>query len=485
MEKKLIKKPVKKQKKKVLQKQKQKQTVKVVVNVGSKDGKPSVVRNTNPELVMYSPPPNIFTKGNISGQASQVPAGFRDQESNAPIYNMPSSARPTQMPFMNEPVRQPNFFPEDTSTVEFLPDYPVREPFQPYLVQEPVERQRQNFQEPVGIEIPNTEEEIVNDITDDPYQINAGIIDDFDERLGQTDYIQTQAPTYDMTIYNPIQDNNIDDEIELMRERFGMRREDLMGQAYKNVENIERNNMMNEDFYSEAFSILENYNKKNEQIERNNMMNEDVLSKPYSILENNKRKFLKLANEAVSKVESKQMKNYDFNTINSFLQPSDDNTIQSFLPQTPSDNINDFLTFGLNTPPRISEITLANRILQTPDKSTDDIINLMRNTTQNILKRRSNNPLGRPRRIPLEQQVEKVYTIPIISKDGKIPLSGKKLSHLQFIADHFNVDKKKLGSNRLKTREELMASIKEKVYEEKINKPLPRMSPSQRKLLGF
>ena len=411
------KKPVKKPKKKVLQKQKQKQkqTVKVVVNVGGKDGyKPSVVRNPNPELVMYAPPPNIFTKGNIPAQASQVPSGFRDQEPNAPVYNMPYTTRPSSMPFMTEPVRQPNFFPEETSTVEFLPDFPVREPFQPYQVEEPIERQREYFQEQIGMEIPNTEEEIVNDFLDDPYQINAGIIDDFNERTGETDYIQTQAPTYDMTIYNPIQDNNIDDEIELMRrERFGMRREDLMGQVYKNVENIERNNMMSEDFYSEAFNILENYNKKNEQKERNSMMNEDVLNKKIEEM---------IANEAVGKVESKQ---------------------------------------------------------------TDDIITLMRNTTKNILNsRKSNNPLGRPRRIPLEQQVEKVYTIPIISKGGKIPLSDKKLSHLQFIADHFNVDKKKLGSDRLKTREELIATIRERVYEEN-NKPLPRMSLSQRNLLGF
>jgi len=411
------KKPVKKPKKKVLQKQKQKQkqTVKVVVNVGGKDGyKPSVVRNPNPELVMYAPPPNIFTKGNIPAQASQVPSGFRDQEPNAPVYNMPYTTRPSSMPFMTEPVRQPNFFPEETSTVEFLPDFPVREPFQPYQVEEPIERQREYFQEQIGMEIPNTEEEIVNDFLDDPYQINAGIIDDFNERTGETDYIQTQAPTYDMTIYNPIQDNNIDDEIELMRrERFGMRREDLMGQVYKNVENIERNNMMSEDFYSEAFNILENYNKKNEQKERNSMMNEDVLNKKIEEM---------IANEAVGKVESKQ---------------------------------------------------------------TDDIITLMRNTTKNILNsRKSNNPLGRPRRIPLEQQVEKVYTIPIISKGGKIPLSDKKLSHLQFIADHFNVDKKKLGSDRLKTREELIATIRERVYEEN-NKPFPRMSLSQRNLLGF
>ena len=463
------KKPVKKPKKKVLQKQKQKQkqTVKVVVNVGGKDGnKPSVVRNPNPELVMYAPPPNIFTKGNIQAQASQVPSGFRDQEPNAPVYNMPFTTRPSSMPFMNEPVRQPNFFPEETSTVEFLPDFPVREPFQPYQVEEPIERQREYFQEQIGMEIPNTEEEIVNDITDDPYQINAGIIDDFNERTGETDYIQTQAPTYDMTIYNPIQDNNIDDEIELMRrERFGMRREDLMGQVYKNVENIERKNMMSEDFYSEAFNILENYNKKNEQKERNDMMNEDVLNKKIEQM---------IANEAVGKVESKQMKDYDFNTITSFLpQTPDDNIILSFLPQTPSDNINDFL---LNTS-AISEIT--------PNKSTDDIITLMRNTTQNILNsRKSNNPLGRPRRIPLEQQVEKTYTIPKISKGGKIPLSNKSLSHLQFIADHFNVDKKRLGSDRLKTREELIATIRERVYEEN-NKPFPRMSLSQRNLLGF
>jgi hypothetical protein len=189
--------PVKKPVKKTTQKQKQKQTVKVVVNVG-KDGKEEKkqpqVRNSNPQLVMYAPPPNIFTRENIPPQ-KETPAGFRQSERNEPVYTMPSIPRPTRMPFMNEPVRQPNFAPEETSTVEILPDYRVEEP----------------DDISVGMEIPDTEEEIVNDLTFDPYQENSGIIDEFNEKTGKTDYIQTQTPSYDMTIYNPTPNNYIED----------------------------------------------------------------------------------------------------------------------------------------------------------------------------------------------------------------------------------------------------------------------------------
>jgi len=189
--------PVKKPVKKTTQKQKQKQIVKVVVNVG-KDGKEEKkqpqVRNPNPQQVMYAPPLNIFTRENIPAQ-KETPAGFRQSERNEPVYTMPSIPRPTRMPFMNEPVRQPNFAPEETSTVEILPDYRVEEP----------------DDISVGMEIPDTEEEIVNDLTIDPYQENSGIIDEFNEKTGETDYIQTQTPSYDMTIYNPTPNNYIED----------------------------------------------------------------------------------------------------------------------------------------------------------------------------------------------------------------------------------------------------------------------------------
>lgn len=189
MEKKPVKKPVKKPKKTTQkQKQKQKQSVRVVVNIG-KDGKPTPIRNPNAELVMYAPP-TIFTKSNIQDT-------FRQSESNQPFYTMPTATRPSGMPFMNEPVRQPVFFPEETASVEFLPDVPVYN-FQP-TAEQPI------------VQVPNTESEIVNQLTDDPYQINAGVIDEFNERTGETDYIQTQAPTYDMTIFNPTQESFIED----------------------------------------------------------------------------------------------------------------------------------------------------------------------------------------------------------------------------------------------------------------------------------
>ena len=76
---------------------------------------------------MYSPPVNVFTRENITTQ-KETPMGFRQSESNQPNNSMPSRTERSGMPFMNEPVRQPNFFPEETSTVEFLPDYRVEEP---------------------------------------------------------------------------------------------------------------------------------------------------------------------------------------------------------------------------------------------------------------------------------------------------------------------------------------------------------------------
>jgi hypothetical protein len=180
-----VKKPVKKTVKRTSPKQKIVQIVRVNVGRDGKDEKKQQqVRNPNPQQVMYAPPLNIFTRENIPAQ-KETPAGFRQPERNEPVYTMPSQPRSTRMPFMNEPVRQPNFFPEETSTVEFLPDYRVEEP--------------------------DTEEEIVNDLTIDPYQENAGIIDEFNEKTGKTDYIQTQTPSYDMTIYNPTPDNYIED----------------------------------------------------------------------------------------------------------------------------------------------------------------------------------------------------------------------------------------------------------------------------------
>ena len=171
MDKKIVK-NVKKEKK-IKQKQKQSQKQTVVVNVGTlpksrtrKTTRPPKKQMMGNQISMF-PAPSIYT----------YPPSFRETET-APRVSMPTSipvSRPT--PFAEQPIRRPREFFTETSTVEFLP---------------------------------TTTEGIVNEYTDDPIQINAGIIDDYNPITNTTDYIQTQPPSLSMTIYNPVEDNQID-----------------------------------------------------------------------------------------------------------------------------------------------------------------------------------------------------------------------------------------------------------------------------------
>ena len=423
------KKPVKKPKKKVLQtkgslqqKQKQKQSVKVVVNVGGKDGKiqPQIVRNPNPELVMYAPPPNIFTKGNIpvKKELRETPLGFRDQEPNDPVYNMPSTTRPSQMPFMNEPVRQPRMFVEETSTVEFLPDNPVRQPYEPYQVQEPI-----------GLEVPNTEQEIVNDFLDNPYQINAGIIDDFNERTGRTEYIQTQAPTYDMTIYNPMPDNQIEDtysQYPQIEYTYPQREEMIMGN-----EDYQSKELVNEELklVDDELAI-----KEEELIDaRTKQLNEEIPTL--------KEEELQLI------VREKEL----MKELSSFKAPEPSNKIE-FLPQETSHSLLD--------------------IYKSP------ILQLERTTTNPLFTALEPQPTDNKMRPPLLYQETKSNLRPVeevraykptpidenfidklpFKRGGGLALSTKNMKELNDIADILGV-KTTTGSGKSKMKASLVADI--------------------------
>jgi len=193
MEKKPVKKPIKKPKK-ATQKQKQKQTVKVVVNVG-RDGKPQMVRNPNPEIQMYAP--NIYTR---------APAIFSE---NAPA-KPPIPPEPKKEPFRPRNTRQPypNYFgvpplPQDV----FRPEYP----------------------ESNRVEVLPDETEIINEITDTPYEDITGVVDEYNPETGNTDYIQTQIPT---DFVNPLPRNliqQIPDETEIINEITDTPYEDITG----------------------------------------------------------------------------------------------------------------------------------------------------------------------------------------------------------------------------------------------------------------
>jgi hypothetical protein len=334
------KKPKAKKPKKVVkqkQKQKQKQSVKVVVNVGKGETETAPRRYTN-EIQMYSPPLNIFTQPNLQNE-------FRQPESNQPLYQMPYSTRQSNMPFTNEPVRQPSFFPEDTPTY--------------------YNRNDRNYDEYSLISSPNTEE-IVNELTDDPYQINAGIIDRYNEATGKTDYIQTQALTYDMEIHNPMPNDLI---------------EDLSS---------ERRNMSRNDLSSKLIEVRERQDKKNQQKEMNEMGEEDTNSFFNTFLYDREQK---------QKAENTLMGQNDFNAI--------------------SNNINDFIE------------------LEQPNTQITDITQ-QEEPSNMITTSRSNNPKGRPKKG--QEKVVEEYEIPVANPaTGILPLTNKRLPHLQFIAENYNV----------------------------------------------
>lgn len=110
--------------------QKQKQTVKVVVNLGGKEREKEPPRASGHQLTMYAPPISVFTREN-------PPMGFREPETTAPVYKMPSQAKATAMPFTTPVPANPNFSPEESSI--------------------------------------SREERIVDAVTDDPIDINAGL----------------------------------------------------------------------------------------------------------------------------------------------------------------------------------------------------------------------------------------------------------------------------------------------------------------------
>lgn len=113
--------------------QKQKQTVRVVVNVGGKDSEKQPPRPSGAQLTMYAPPISIFTRDN-------PPAGFREPETTAPVYTMPSKPKSTAMPFAVPARANANFSPEESSVSQ--------------------------------------QERIVDKYTDDPIDINAGLPED-------------------------------------------------------------------------------------------------------------------------------------------------------------------------------------------------------------------------------------------------------------------------------------------------------------------
>ena len=165
------KKPVKKPKKqpKLTQKQKQKQSVRVVVNVGGE--KPKRQIRFSPEIPMYAPP-NIITRPGLTYTQEFQPT------TPAQPRMPPTPMRETN--YFGRPRREPSVFePEtvDSSTVEFLPD---------------------------------TQDEIINQYLDDPYAVVEGIVDNFNVLSNRTDYIQTQPPSLNMSVINPLPNNSIE-----------------------------------------------------------------------------------------------------------------------------------------------------------------------------------------------------------------------------------------------------------------------------------
>jgi len=231
------------------QKQSQKQTI--TVNVGTVDKskskksyKPRQPKQNSVNQISMFTPPSIYT----------YPPQFRETET-APKVAMPSrTTRNEYVPFAEQPIRRPREFFTETSTVEFLPN-----------------------------DIPNTEE-VVNEYTDDPVQINAGIIDEFNPVTDTTEYHQTQNPELSMTIYNPVQDNQIDDEynkqvpnnLNMIVSEVNNRKQreyEKLNKYYDNLGFTEKRLKLLMKRYDEENMILNNY-------DRNNQISTDMIVRP-------------------------------------------------------------------------------------------------------------------------------------------------------------------------------------------------------------
>ena len=189
------------------QKQKQSQKQTVIVNIGNTKSKnkskqrQSKKKNLSNQLSMFSPPLNIYS----------YPPTFRENET-APRVSIPSRTEPYRYtPFAEQPRRQREFFTE-TSTVEFLP---------------------------------STTEGIVNEYTDEPLQINSGIIDKYNPNTNQTEYIQSQNPKLNMTVNNNLFEKNEDDN--------------------KIINNFDKNNKISSKFIKQPIdNTFDNLFKKND-----------------------------------------------------------------------------------------------------------------------------------------------------------------------------------------------------------------------------